>query len=307
MERLIVWHRWCPPPEPTPEAVAQAAIWRIGARSRFVREGAELIAEVGGSAVFGLDAADTVRAVELCLSIHDEVEKEGGEFGQVAHGLAMGMVERTHAQGAFVGDALDRAQALANRARPTEIVLDPTAQGAAAAAFLFSRALSAGPAVQGEVIDRMHPRRRDCRSALKHLSPPLLHGSAQAQLGMLKQVALGTGRHRVVLVGAYGSGTGSWLDHVAEEVKPSLWLDVRALSTALAPLSGLSYALRRLSPREAPEALLDLTHEHDRAALAVLADIRRGEAVGRRDAVNALQRLLGRAMKLHHRHRFLQC
>ena len=301
MERLIVWHRWCPPPEPTPEAVAQAAIWRIGARSRFVREGAELVTELGGSAVFALDPADTVRAVELCLAIHDEVETEGGEFGQVAHGLAMGVVERPHAQGAYVGDALDRAQALANRARPTEIVLDPSAQGAAAAAFLFSRALSAGPAVQGEVIDRTHPRRRDCRSALKHLNPPQLQGSAQAQLGMLRQVAQGSGRHRVVLVGAYGSGTGSWLNHVAEEVKPPLWLEVRALSTALAPLSGLSYALRRLAPHEAPEALLDLTHEHDRAALAVLADIRRGEAVGRRDAVSALQRLLARALKLHQR------
>jgi hypothetical protein len=298
MERLIVWHRWCPPPEPTPEAVAQAAIWRIGARSRFTRENGEVVTELGGSAVFLLDPADAVRAVELCLSIQDEVEAEGSEFGHVAHALAVGMIERTHAQGAYVGDALDRAQALANRARPSEVVLDPTAQGAAASAFLFSRALSAGPAVQGEVIDRAHPRRRDCRNALKHLNPPQLHGSAQAQLGMLKQVAQSPGRHRVVLVGAYGSGTGSWLSHVASEVKPPLWLDIRALSTAIAPLSGLSYALRRLSPAEAPEALFDLTHEHDRAALSVLADLRRGEAVGRRDAVSALQRLLARCLKV---------
>jgi hypothetical protein len=297
MERLIVWHRWCPPPEPTPEAVAQAAIWRIGARGRFLREGAELIAEVGGSAVFSLDPADTVRAVELCLSINDEVEKEGAEYGQVTHALAVGVLERPHAQGAHVGDALDRAQALANRARPSEIVLDPAAQGAAAAVFLFSRALSAGPAVQGEVIDRAHPRRRDCRSGLAHLNGPQLHGAAQAQLGMLRQVAQSAGRHRVVLVGAYGSGTGSWLRHVAHEVKPALWLDVRALSTALAPLSGLSYALRRLPANEAPEALFDLQAETDRAALAVLVDIRRGEAVARRDAVNAVQKLLARALK----------
>src|SRR5690349_3191731 len=106
MERLIVWHRWCPPPEPTPEAVAQAAICPRAAGSRFTRERGEGVTELGGSPVFLQDPADTVRAVELCLAIQDEVEAEGSEFGHVAHALAVGMIERTHAQGAYVGDAL---------------------------------------------------------------------------------------------------------------------------------------------------------------------------------------------------------
>jgi hypothetical protein len=256
MERLIVWHRWCPPAEPSPEAVAQAALWRINARSRFVRDGGEVLIELGGSVAVALDPADTIQAVELCLAVAEETQSDGPEYGAVSHALAVGGIERTNAQGTYVGDALDRAQALANKARPGEVVLDGAAQSAAAATFLFSRTVSAGPAVQGEVIDRAYPRRRDCRSALSHLAAPSLPGSAQAQLAQLRQLAQASGRHRVLLVGAYGVGTSSWLRHLASELKPPLWLDIRALSTSLGPLSGLCYALRRLPAAEAPEALL---------------------------------------------------
>src|SRR5690349_18917833 len=105
MERLIVWHRWCPPPEASPEAAAQASLWRIQARERLLGLGGELVAEMGGTLVAALPREQLGPAIEACLWIAREVEdEEGGEVGSIACAITMGALDRPHAQSPLVGD-----------------------------------------------------------------------------------------------------------------------------------------------------------------------------------------------------------
>ncbi|MFT3921333.1 MAG: hypothetical protein QM778_02235 [Myxococcales bacterium] len=294
MERLIVWQRWLPPAESSPEAIAQAALWRIAGRDRFVRDGAEVVVELGGTVVFALDSRQVARSVENCLALVAEFEPDAQESGSVSFALTMGVVERP-AQGPLVGDALDRAQALASVAEPFEIILDAAVQAAASTVFLFGRRVEGLKGIRGEAIDRHYPRRADCTRALLHLARPRLSSNAQNQLGAFRHVAAMPGRHRVLLMGPYGAGASSWLRQVAEEMDPCTWLDVRAQSSALAPLSGLMYALRRLPEGKTLERVLTSNEEPDRLSLASLRAVREGRPVSRRDTIIALRQYLGRA------------
>lgn len=300
MERLIVWHRWFPPAESSAEAVAQAALWRINSRDRLAREGAETLLELGGSAVFALEPRQINRCVEACLALIQEFEPDTHDSGSVSFALTTGSLERSH-QGTLQGDALDRAQALANMAEPFEIVLDAGVQANASALFLLGRKVDGDKGVRGDAIDRVHPRRADCSRALLHLARPKLSGLAQNQFNAFRQIAVTPGRHRVLLMGPYGAGATAWLRHIAEEMDPATWLDVRAVSSALAPLSGLMYALRRLPEGKGLERILSGTEEANVQSLAALKAVREGQAVSRRDTIMALRQYLGRAQELSHR------
>ncbi len=294
MERLIVWQRWLPPAESSPEAVAQAALWRIAARERFTREGGELVIELGGCAVFALHPHQIVKAIETCLLLVADFEPDSQDSGSVSFALTMGVVERV-ANGPLLGDALDRAQVLASLGGPFEIVLDASVQAGASTVFLFGRQVEGPRGTRGEAIDRRYPRRADCGRALLHLSKPRLSSHAQNQLGAFRHLANTEGRHRVLLMGPYGAGATSWMRQVADEMEPATWLDVRAQSSALAPLSGLMYALRRLSEHRSLDRVLAGQDEADRQALAVLRAIREGRAMSRRDTMIALRHYLARA------------
>lgn len=301
MERLIVWQRWLPPAESSPEAVAQAALWRIASRERFVRDGGELVVELGGTAVFALDPRQVVKSIEGCLALVSEFEPNSRDSGSISFALTMGPLERT-AEGPLQGDALDRAQALASVAEPFEIILDASVQASASTVFLFGRQVEGLKGIRGEAIDRRYPRRADCARALLHLARPRLSSTAQNQLGAFRHVASTVGRHRVLLMGPYGAGASSWLRQIAEEMEPSTWLDVRSQSSALAPLSGLMYALRRLSESKSLERVLSNPEESDRQALASLRAVREGRAVSRRDTIIALRHYLSRTHEQRGRH-----
>src|SRR3954471_9164209 len=104
MERLIVWQRWLPPAESSPEAVAQAALWRIASRERFVRDGGEVVAELGGTGVFALDPRQVVKTVEACLALVTDFEPDSQDAGSVSFAVTMGPLQRI-AQGPLQGDA----------------------------------------------------------------------------------------------------------------------------------------------------------------------------------------------------------
>jgi tetratricopeptide (TPR) repeat protein len=291
MERVIVWHRWSPPAEPSREAMAFALGWRDLSRERFLGADGELLVELGGSAVFALPANKLARAIDLCLSAVRDVEREETNAGGLSFGLAIGNVGRVPAEdGSWVGDALDRAQALANAAGAHEVLLDANAHASASHLYLFAREIQAGASV-GMVVDRAFPRRAECARALVHLQKPPFAAEGQAQFEALRRLAKSPGRHRVLLVGAHGSGIGQWITRIAAELAPPAWIDVRALGASLAPLSGLMYALRRLPPEAAPEQVL---LGEDSAALQALVAIRSGRGVGRREAVLALRQYVMR-------------
>lgn len=300
MERLIVWHRWLPPQESGPEALAHADSALARARDALLREGADVLCQLGATLVCSVDPAYIVPVIEACLTLLGTFEKKAApEFGSISIAMSSGSLA-TGQTASLVGDAIDRAQALANRARPGELVLDGASHASTAATFLFARELSVSPGVVGEVIDRAFPRRRECRRGLSLLAPPSLPTSAQAPFQSLKQVALARGRHRVLVMGPYGAGVTSWLHYLAKEAKPVLWLHVSAVAAPLAPLSGLAYALQRLrDEKRGPEQLLDPKHEPDARAIETLAQLREGRPVMRRDAISALRHLLVRVHELH--------
>jgi hypothetical protein len=286
MERVIVWHRWSPPAEPSREAMAFALGWRDVSRERFLAADAESLVELGGSAVFSLPVTKLARAIDLCLSAVRDAEREESNAGGLSFGIAIGHIDRVPAgDGSWVGDALDRAQGLANAAGAHEVLIDASAQAAAANLYLFTGEVAVGASL-GTVVDRVFPRRADCARALAHLQKPPFAAEGQAQFEALCRLARSAGRHRVLLVGPQGSGIGQWIARIASEVAAPAWLDIRAPGASLAPLSGLMYALRRLPPEAAPERVLAA---EDAAALQALVAIRAGQGVARRDAVLALR------------------
>jgi tetratricopeptide (TPR) repeat protein len=296
MERLIVWHRWCPPPEPSPEAAAQANLWRIQARERLSGLGAEIVAELGGTIVAALAPEAVEPVLEACLSLSREVEEEEGlEVGSVAYAITTGPLDRSHAQGPLVGDALDRAQALASYAAAGDVVMDQRACSMLATKYLFAGELRAGVSISGVLLDRSYPHRARCADALARLSPPSMPATAQVQFESFRRLAGGTGRQRVILMAPYGSGASAWLSRVAAELKPSTWLCVRALGAGFAPLSGLRYALLRLTGATSIEQVLGAKEEPDRQALTTLSAVRAGRVVLRRDAIMALRQYVGRS------------
>ncbi len=312
MERLIVWHRWQPPAESSPEVLAYARNAQERCKERLTREGAEVLATLGCTLVCEIDPTAIVGVVETCLALLADFERrEAVEVGSLSIALTIGAQlqgvrelqgerERPRDKTALCSDAIDRAQALANQASAGELVLDGAARASMASTFLFSRELSIGSRVEGEVIDRAFPRRRECRAALAQLAMPALPASAQAPFQSLRQVALARGRHRVLVVGPYGAGVTSWLSRLASEAKPPLWLHVSAVAAPLAPLSGLAYGFARLRDQgHAPEQLLDTAHEPDQRAIALLTRLREGRSVQRREIIIALRHLL---VRVHERH-----
>ncbi len=308
MERLIVWHRWLPPAESGPDALLRAREAQERCRRKLESEGARVLATLGGTVVCEVDPAYIAPVVEGCLELLTTFEKLEGDVGSLSIALSIGTMTDESARSEIGqaaepqtdSDVLDRAQALANQAQAGELVLDREAHASMAATFLFARELSAGPGIDGEVVDRWLPRRRDCRAGLALLAPPILPASAQAPFQLLRQVTLSKGRHRLLVVGPYGAGVTSWMGHLANEAKPALWLHVSAVAAPLAPLSGLAYALARLhSQGRGPEHLLDLTDEPDKRAIDVLGQVRQGLAIGRREVINALRHLIVRMPELH--------
>jgi len=261
---------------------------------RFLKVDAEVLMELGGTAVFALAPSQLARAVELCLLAIRDAEREEVSGG-IACGIAMGTIELAPPPGGWLGDAIDRAQALANVAESHELLLDPAAQSAVSGVFLFAREESFGLGLSGAVIDRAFPRRAECQRSLAHLGRPPFSGDGQAQFESLRRLAKGRGRQRVLLIGPHGIGVGQWIARIADELAPPLWLDVRTLGASLAPLSGLMYALRRLPEAATPERLLQRGDDADQQALTALSAIRSGRAVSRRDAVLSLRQYVGRA------------
>lgn len=294
MERLIVWHRWLPPPEYAPDAAARALGLVKRAEERLLAEGGQVLARIGGTLVVALEAALAVHATEACLALQESFDRSrDADAGAIAYAITIGQLLQDEGTQTWVGDALDRAQALANRARGGEIVLDEAAQVGAAAAFLFAREVSVSASIRGEALDRKTPRRKDCRRGLRHLHPPGLPASAQVQFQALRQLAQNPGRHRVLLVGPYGAGTNSWLARLSHELTPPLWLHISAVAAPLAPLSSLAYALARIARSDRNlEHILDRDLPGDGESLEVLEHVREGRAVVRRDVIAALRHLL---------------
>lgn len=289
MERLVVWHRVVPPTREVADDLTAVDAWAQRVTHRMRAAGGTVLAAIGASVAVGFDPPDLADALDLCLTLLDEAEQEelppGGP--KVAFGAAMGAVSER--EGVSVGAAIDRAQLLANRARPGELVLDAESREAASTVFLFSRVVGAGAqALKGTALDRGHPRRAECRSAITHLHPPTVPPITEEALAPVRETAARGGL--IVLRGPAGAGAGSFLGTLRRALEPSLVLRLAGVPGALEPLGSLRLSLLRRWPEPSD---LDAALGDDPPGRA-LRRVARGEVSALDETSASLRRVLRR-------------
>lgn len=298
MERLIVWQR-CSVSARDDDAEALGR-WSGQVAVKLEQAGGEILACLGSSVVAAFDPMEVNAVLELALGLVQQAEAAASEGGPaVALGITLGEVLAREgaslAPVTFIGVAIDRAQALANRARNGEVVLDSVAHEHAGEHFLFSRSVAVG-ALRGVAIDRTFPRKRDCRDAMQLLKPAPLSPPELAIVQEIQALQTAEGGHRVVLRMGNNAALMALIDGARAQVQPPLYLHLGRQAGGLQPLGGLQLALRRcLGPVEdrLSAVLGDLAL--DESVIAALQAISDGGAIQRTEAVHAVHALFAAA------------
>ncbi|MDD9937142.1 MAG: hypothetical protein OXT09_26260 [Myxococcales bacterium] len=279
-ERVVLWYRGAP--DSGEERGGEHA---DAVATRCEVAGGMILARVGQTIVASFDPIDLEDTIDLGLSALAELRGSEGQPAEVAATIALAVGEVRPGRGLYQGASLDRAQLLANRARPGELVIDETAHAQTEETHLCGRSVRGEGAV-GLVIDARFPLKRDCRAALRHLQPAAPPGSLAATFEQLGTLTAGEGVRRVVLQSAQPFTAIDWIGRLASANPPPLFLHLGRQGGGLQPLGGISLALRRLGG-----ALDDIELEAE--ARATLAAIRSGAGVSRTEAHRALSALLG--------------
>jgi len=269
-DRLVLWHRWLPPRtvEPPGERAAIAA-WCKSLGTRFEVGGGSRLARIGGTVVAAFDPADSVDAIELSLDLLDEAEAAGLE---ISLGLALGPLSEH--EGVWIGQAIERAQQLANRSRAGELVIGARVRKEVQEEFLFGRRVAGS--WRGTTIDRKNPRRIESADAIALLAPatfPPIGATVVADMA----THLGAGSSRTfVLRGPVGSGAKELVSMLAQESAHADVFRFGASPGGLVPLGSLRLALLRRfgSPEEVTRQVLSL------GGTPVTADALGGVAAG---------------------------
>ncbi|MDH5492165.1 MAG: hypothetical protein OEY14_09440, partial [Myxococcales bacterium] len=297
MDRLVAWFRSSPEPHEDGEACAERSRWALEVAERLVAIRGRRVASIGGSVVALFDPPDLEAAMRSALEILEESESAESLSAlgslRASFGFAMGEVlEEPSPEGGvrWIGSCIDRAQLLANRARPGELVLDPLSQEEARRIFLFSRRVgSERRGLAGMAVDREHGLREDARRSLAALGPirlPEILDEALADVRALAVEPLGC--DLAVLRAPPGAGALAWLAALERELSPPLVLRCDPVPGGLEPLGSLRLAL--LSCWGSPEALLARLGEGPEAV--DLARIAGGLPVRRAGVARAFRWLL---------------
>ncbi|HET6337232.1 MAG TPA: hypothetical protein VFG30_28600 [Polyangiales bacterium] len=281
-ERVVVWQRFVFRPEIT-EGRCVETVQRALTRAEL--SGAEVLSLLGSTIVLSFDGVELEDAVELARTeIDDLLEQEDGLAVHIALGLGEIEVVDDPARGrVFRGAVFDRAQALAHRARPGEIVLDEAAVQRAEERFLFTRELIASGA-RGQALDPTHPDKRVCRAALAELAPMPLAKSAEPILEELLMIARAPGQQRVALYSELSSAAIELIEHCVRSSESSLVLRMSRKAGGYQPLGSLCVGLRGLWPDDAMLVEAPLRAEvHD-----VCSALLKGTSVPRSEVVEAL-------------------
>jgi hypothetical protein len=279
-ERLVLWHR------ATSSSATEAEIlgWRNRACTRLTVAGAEVVALAGASFGASFDPLELDDVLELGLDLLRDARNEAARL-EVACGLALGELLRCEDDGSVAGSAIDRAQLLANCALPGELVLDEAVHARAEDGYLFARLVLAG-AVTGQVLDRGHPRKSECRNALLELRPPRLPPMAAVALELLRERAAAPGTRRIALRASAPHVALDRLERLRAMLEPALVLHFGRQAGALQPLGSLQLALQR-----AHASMSSL----DDVLRSGVARLLQGAAVSREEAVVTLRELLRQA------------
>ena len=297
MERLVLWHRLVSGTREDERDHAAELAWVKRVVARIAAEGGDTVAAVGGSVVACFDAIDVTTAIDLCLALVAEAERNDDPASAVrlAFGLAMGDVRMDAPIGGkhalHVGAPFDRAQLLANRARVGEIVVDGPTRESCGAFFLFHRIVGSGESTtRGHSIDRTTPRLDACRESLRDLGPLTLPQTTAPALEALTRAATSSGTQVVILRGPAGAGARQTVDQLIASVEPSLVLRMPPASGGHEPLGSLRAALD--TTFGGVGGLDALASSLDAASCDALRAIARGEVLALPAAVDAIAALL---------------
>lgn len=294
MERIVVWQRTVPATRDELDAPAERSAWTTHVAATMEAAGAEVLSVIGSAVVAAFDAPDIEAAVITSASLAQEADRREprrlATFGVAAGELG----EVTAGESRFIaGGAIDRAQLLSSRVKPGEVVFDPTAHEMAAETFLFTRELRGGVlSPPGYVLDLRHPRRADCRRAIRLLQPPPMPPGVRQTLAEVLAAARGKRHARVLLRGGMSAGGQEWINALIAECRPPLLLQLKSVLGALEPLGSLRYALiRNWSHTDALAAALD-ARGVDYTSIGTLSRVVEGKPVQRLEAVSAVRELL---------------
>jgi hypothetical protein len=297
MERFVLWHRILPPAFEGEETTAAAGQWARYVTNEVEAAGGEIFSSLAGTVVAAFELHALKSAINLALRLLAEAESQPVPVGglPIAFGIATGDVQRFEDDEATVtngGNAIDRAQLLANQARAGEVVLDVESREAASRTYLFGRTVSTSSfSLRGEAIDRSRPLLEECRRTVGLLKPAPVPASLRHALEPLKRAAADSETRAFYLNGPLGTGARDAVFALRDELRPPLFLEIGAVPGGLEPLGGLRLALlkawRSLEP----------TRERLKAREPGVADALKAIACAsppRRDAtVHALKVTLG--------------
>ena len=235
-ERLVLWVR----ATPAGEHDEQTLSFGRRARTRVEVSGGELLASSGSAIGASFDAMELPDVVELAQGIAADAEREapGLEVAcAIAHG-SLGVSTSGYASGA----AIDRAQQLAHHAEAGETVLDETAAQQAEPMYLFRRELATHN-LMGRVLDPQFDKRgsREALELLRAAPWPNARENSYARLCAQLRVS----GCRVVLAASAPHVAFDRVVRARAELAPPLVLHATREASGLAPLGGISVALRR--------------------------------------------------------------
>ncbi len=237
-ERIVVWQR----------ATAQArdghgalASWSKQVSARFAASGGVVLAHLSGTVVASYPPSDVGDAVEVALDLLDDSDEAGVTL---SFGVAFGLL--TEESGTITGPAIESAESLAVRARPSEVLLDPAARDRARGLFLFARTVGSGAqANRAASIDRTHPRRDTSTAAMAQLGAIPITPATQALLPSLVAALTGDRPAIVLLRGPVGAGAVELIQSARAEISPAVVVELGGATSGIAPLASLRTALVR--------------------------------------------------------------
>lgn len=297
MEAFVLWHRTAPAAHDEDADTSAGLRWLRHVNARFVSTGATVLGPIGGTMAAIFSADELTTAVDIGLALLEELEKnpEFATSGRVAIGAGFGELDFIPtADGQrvdYVGGAVDRAQLLANRARPGELVLDSRARDAAASTYLFHRVVGTGEAsIRGHSLDREEPRIADCRRHFVHLGRPPTPAPVTEAFAPMRDDATASGANTVIVRGPVGSGSRRAIAELEFTSRPSLVLRCLGVPGGLEPLGSLRTGLVRAFGAGAHRLSRLVTLEG--TTVEVLGRIARGDVVGFDDAIHAVHALI---------------
>ncbi|MBK8169926.1 MAG: hypothetical protein IPK60_06240 [Sandaracinaceae bacterium] len=295
MHEFVVWQRWVMTGKDDAEDARVAAEAVRAFSERASAMGARPLLAAGGTCAFAFNGDDVRGVIDLLLSYLAELELSEPNL-RVTFGVALGTLS---AGTPPVGDAIDRAQVFAGRARPGEIVVDPETRQRAQAHFLFARLVNAGAsALRGHTVDRNFPRRETCRTALTHLGELIVAPSHTPFIDRIRELAATPGSPRLLLRGPAGAGVRTWVGVLERELSPPLVLRLQSVPGGLEPLGSLRMALiERFGTRENSEERTLTRVQLDEVTQRALLRMTNGEPLPRNQALSALVALLKASQK----------